>query len=328
MEITVVGSGRWGSAVAIYCCNIGHKVNLFCTREKGYYFIKKNGYSQHLKEYPFTKSLQLLSNQDSLPTNNELVIFSIPVPFFRDCLDNLKGITAKQILLTINKGIEQKSLKLPYKILEEYYPNNKVAHLGGPCFPSGLLEKKPVAETLACLNKDIGAYLQKNLSSTYFRIYKSLDIKGTSFLGAIKNVFAIIAGIIEGLQLGEEALAILITRGIYETKKFCKILQIPEITLYGMSGLGDLVLTCYAKTSSQNRKFGYEISKKPVDQVISSLNGKIAEGYFTTKALYSIAKNNSIDAPLTNAAYQVLYQKVPILKAIQQLIARPLKSED
>ncbi len=330
MNIVVSGSGRWGSAMACYCSQIGHQTSLVCSRKSSYQFIVKHQYSSHLKNFILPPQIQLLPPQAALPPDTELIIFATPIPFFREQLQTIKEVKKEQILMSINKGIEQTTLLFATDILAEFFPQNTLAHLGGPCFPEGLLlAGKPAAETLACQNKKIGKMLQLELSSLWFRIYQSTDLKGTCFLGAVKNTFAIIAGVIESKKLGEEALAILITRGIYEIKKLCRVLQITEASLYGLSGLGDLALTCYAQASSQNKNFGIQIGTgKSTKQIRQEWGGKICEGYFTTKALFQLAQKHQIDTPLIEAVYLVLYKNLSIEETLQALLARPLKFED
>ena len=329
MQISVFGSGRWGCSIALYCHTIGHKVTVHCSRESSYNFIKQNNYSSHLPDYKFPQDLQVINNSAPIPQSCQLAIFAIPTPFFRKYLENIKGL-GKQILLTVNKGIEQKNFKTPPEILKEFFPDNVIAHLGGPCFPNALLKNgNPAAETLACEDQVISKKLQKELSSKWFRIYQSQDLKGTAFLGALKNIFAIIAGIIQGYQLGEEAMSILITRGIVEIKRIHETLNLPINSIYGLSGLGDLTLTCYSQSSSQNKNFGYQIGKgENLDSIIEKMQGKIAEGYYTTKAVFDIIQNNKINAPLIETLYRILYQKMPLNEALHNLITRPLQIEN
>lgn len=329
MNIVVCGSGRWGSAMACYCAKIGHQTSLICASNRSYQYIKKNGYSRYLPDFSLLPAIQIIAPETPIKSSIELVIFATPVPFFRSFLQKISGIQKTQILMTINKGIEQDSLLSPSDILAEFFPQNILAHLGGPCFPEGLLlDTKPAAETLACTQEEVGKKLQKELSSQWFRIYQNTDLRGVCFLGAMKNTFAIIAGIIEGKDLGEEALAILITRGIYEMKKICKILQIVETSLYGLSGLGDLVLTCYSRRNSQNKNFGVELGRgKSCKQIQQEWGGKVCEGYFTTKTLFQIIQKNKIESPLIEALYGVLYLDISIAHALDTLTTRPLKFE-
>ena len=330
MIILVSGSGRWGTSVALYCAKIKHQVALLCSRNDSYQFIKKNGYSPHLPNFPIPKSVCVLPSSEAVPANTELIIFSNPIPYFRKKLESLKGIENKHILITVNKGIEAESLLTAPEIVKKFFPKNTLAHLGGPCFPEGLLlDYKPAAETLACEDRAVGEKLQQELNSLWFRIYISEDLKGIAFLGAMKNVFAIIAGIIQGCELGEEAMSFFITRGMSEAKKLCYALKIKENTIYGLSGLGDLVLTCYSEKNSQNKNFGIQLGLgNSIEETIKKMGNKVAEGFYTTKALYQIAEKYSIEVPIIKTAYQTFYEGLPIQKALQILLNRPLKTED
>ena len=330
MKILVSGSGRWGTSIALYCNKIKHQVRLLCSRDESYQFIKKNSYSPHLPDFPIPKSIHILHPSETVASDTELIIFSNPISFFRKKLENINGIQPHHILITINKGIEKNTLLSAPEIMQEFFSKNTLAHLGGPCFPEGLLlDEKPAAETLACENKVIGKKLQKELNSLWFRVYLSQDLKGIAFLGAMKNVFAIVAGIIQSYNLGEEAMSFFITRGMSEAKKICQALKIKENTLYGLSGLGDIVLTCYSQKNSQNKNFGIQLGLgKKIEETIKKMGGKVVEGYPTTEALYRLTEKHSIDAPIIKTAYQTFYKGLPIQKALQILLSRPLKIED
>ncbi len=330
MKILVSGSGRWGTSMALYCDKIKHQVSLLCSRSDGYQLIKDNNYSPYLPNFSIPKSICILPNSETVPSDTELIIFSNPMPYFRKRLESIKGIQPHHILITVNKGIETENLLSAPDIVKKIFPKNILAHLGGPCFPEGLLlDNKPAAETLACEDKAIGEKLQQELNSLWFRVYLSQDLKGTAFLGAIKNVFAIVAGIIQGYELGEEAMSFLITRALSETKKICQVLGIQEKSLYGLSGLGDLILTCYSQKNSQNKNFGIQLGQgNTVEETIKKMGNKVAEGYHTTKALYLISEKHSIELPIIKTAYRTLYEGLPIQKALQVLLNRPLKVED
>ena len=327
MKINVCGSGRWGSAMALYCSQIKHQVCLSCSQEESYHFIKNKGYSKHLPQFSFLESIKILPPY-TISQSAELIIFAIPIPFFRDYLKKIQ-LSNKQVLMTINKGIEQDTMLLASDIVKDFFSKNSICHLGGPCFPEGLLTMgMPAAEILACEEEKVGKKLQVALSSQWFRLYLSKNLKEICFLGAIKNVFAIISGIIEEKKLGEEALSILVTRGIYEIRKIFLALGFQDTSIYGLSGLGDLVLTCYSQKSSQNKNFGIELGKgKNIQQIQKEQKGKICEGVFTTKALFQLVKKHNVDAPFVEALYKVLYQNHSIEKSIYNLISRPLKNE-
>ena len=145
----------------------------------------------------------------------------------------------------------------------------------------------------------------------------------------MKNVFAIVAGIIQGCDLGEEAMSFFITRGMSEAKKLCQALKIEENTLYGLSGLGDVVLTCYSQKNSQNKNFGIQLGLgQRIEDTIKKMGDKVAEGYPTTEALYRLTEKYSIETPIIKTAYQTFYKGLPIQKALQILLNRPLKIED
>ncbi|MDT8445916.1 MAG: NAD(P)H-dependent glycerol-3-phosphate dehydrogenase [bacterium] len=328
-KVTVLGSGRWGTAMAIFLARKGYEVTLWCFLESEYHQLKTTGTAPNLPGYQVEGRLSFELDRNRSVEGAEVVVVSTPVPFLRATLDGLE-LNSEQILVTINKGIEQNSLSTVPEIIREYFPRNPLAHLGGPCFPEGLLSaQSPAAETLACEDDRVGLLLQHFFSAPGFRVYRSLDLKGVAILGALKNVYAVIAGIAVGRGMFEEAVAVIVTRGLAEMKRLCEMMGISLETLYGLSGLGDLVLTCYSQASSHNKNFGLRLGRgESTEEILASMSGTVAEGYYTTKAVHQFAVEHGLDLPLCTTAYQVIYQGQPIDEALSELMDRPLKIED
>ncbi len=334
LKVTVCGAGRWGTAMAIYLSRQqGVKVRLQCHLEAEYQSLKEKRFAPNLPGFSTGGLVEPILDLQAALSGADLIVLSTPVAFLRSLLEKVKAtgdLRESVVLVTINKGIERASLATVPEVVRAYFPHNPLAHLGGPCFPEGLLnENSPAAETLACEDDSIGAELQALFSSPGFRVYRSKELKGVALLGALKNVYAIIAGIADGMGMHEEATAVLLTRGLTEMRRFCEKLSIPLETLYGLSGLGDLALTCYSLKSSHNKNFGRRLGQgESVEQVLTSMQGEVAEGYYTTQSAWGLAQELGLDMPLAQMAYEIIYEGKSTGKALRELMSRPLKSED
>ncbi|NQU64182.1 MAG: NAD(P)H-dependent glycerol-3-phosphate dehydrogenase [SAR324 cluster bacterium] len=329
-RITILGAGRWGTAMAIFLSRKGLDVTLQCHLKEEYEQLIKTDSAPNLPGFSCGGKIRFDLDLNRSIAAAQIVIIAIPVAFMRNVLKQIEQLLPDAVLLSINKGIERESLKTVPEVVVEYFPNHSIAHLGGPCFPEGLLsETTPVAETLACENEELGLRLQKTFSSPSFRVYRSFDLKGVALLGALKNIYAIIAGVADGLGMCEEVTSVLVTRGLAEMKRFCQHMNISLDTLYGLSGLGDLALTCYSPKSSHNKNFGKRLGKgETVTEILATMGGTIAEGYFTTKAVWDISQKKQIDLPLCDGIYQVIYNNKSLIESLKSLMTRPLKVED
>lgn len=329
-NVSVLGAGRWGTAMAIYLSRKGLNVTLQCHLQSEYDQLIEKDVAPNLPNFTCDKKIAFEMDIDKAVQTADMIIIAIPVAFLRSTLKSISHIPENAVIVSINKGIERESLKTVPEIIEEFFPSHDLAHLGGPCFPDGLLSDTTlVAETLACKDSDLGLKLQKIFSTQSFRVYGSQDLKGVAVLGALKNVYAIIAGIAEGYGMYEEVISVIVTRGLSEMKRYCNKENISLETLYGLSGLGDLALTCYSPANSHNKNFGLKMGQGMTTQeIIDSMNGTVAEGYYTTKAIFDISQKLEIDLPLCTMAYQAIYKSKPIKACLQELMSRPLKLED
>jgi len=329
-KVTVLGAGRWGTAMSIFLSRKGLDVTLQCHLEQEYNQLNQTDTAPNLPGFSCEGKIAFELDLNRSLENAQIVIVAVPVAFMRSVLERIPRLPPEAVIISINKGIERESLKTVPDIIKEYFPEQGLAHLGGPCFPEGLLsEITPAAETLACEDEELGIGLQRLFAGPSFRVYRSFDIRGVAMLGALKNIYAIIAGVAEGLGMHEEVTAVLVTRGLAEMKRFCQKMNISLDTLYGLSGLGDLALTCYSPKSSHNKNFGIRLGKgEKVNDILISMRGTVAEGYYTTKAVWQIAKQQNIDLPLCNGIYQVIYENKSLDESLMQLMTRPLKIED
>jgi len=329
-RITVLGAGRWGTAMAIFLSRKGFSVTLQCYLKEEFDKLVSTDRAPNLPGFSCEGKIKFELDLNKSLQNAQIVIIAIPVAFMKSVLAKIENLSADTVIVSINKGIERESLKTVPELIREFFPNQPLAHLGGPCFPEGLLSNStPAAETLACEDDKIGLELQNMFSSPTFRVYRSNDLKGVALLGALKNIYAIIAGVADGLGMYEEVIAVLVTRGLAEMKRFCQQMDISLDTLYGLSGLGDLALTCYSPKSSHNKNFGKRIGKgETIAEILSTMDGTVAEGYYTTKAVWDISKKMDIELPLCAGIYNIIYENRSIEESLFELMTRPLKVED
>jgi len=260
---------------------------------------------------------------------NEVIIIAIPVKYIRSSLKKIKAqeVSFKnKIFVSVSKGIEAKSLKRVSQIIKEELGTSRTAVLSGPNISKEVLGGVPSAAILACKSKNFGKKLQALFTNPVFRVYLRGDIAGVELGGALKNIIAIACGISDGLGFGANTKAALVTRGLTEITRLGKNLGAVPSTFWGISGLGDLVTTCFSPYS-RNRSVGEQIGKgKKLTEIISKMN-MVAEGVETVQSAYLLSKKLNIDMPITREVYNVLYKDKSPQKAVADLMARPLKTE-
>jgi len=229
--------------------------------------------------------------------------------------------------LSVTKGMEIDSLlTMEGVVREEMGVELPYAVLSGPSFAREVAQKQPTAVTIASRQREVALYLQRLFSAPYFRIYSSHDITGVELGGALKNIFAIGTGIIEGMGLGDNPRAALITRGLAEMTRLGTRLGANPMTITGLAGLGDLILTCTG-TQSRNFQVGVRLGKgETLSQILASMT-MVAEGVKTSRAVHLLAQRLGVEMPLVDAVYKILYEDLPPREAIKKLMARELKDE-
>jgi glycerol-3-phosphate dehydrogenase (NAD(P)+) len=229
-------------------------------------------------------------------------------------------------LVLCAKGLEQSSGKLLGEVVSEAMPRARLAVLSGPSFASDVALGRPAALTLACAEEQLGTQLVDALGYRQFRLYRSSDVVGTQLGGAVKNVLAIAAGIVEGKALGASAHAALVTRGFAELRRFGGVLGARPETLMGLSGLGDLLLTC-GSPQSRNMSLGRALGQGQLLDAILGGRRSVAEGVFTAAAVAKVAAERGIDMPISQAVHSIVAGKLTVDAAIEELLSRPFKAE-
>jgi glycerol-3-phosphate dehydrogenase (NAD(P)+) len=323
--IGIVGGGAWGTALAQAAAAAGRDVILWM-RDPGLAVIVEESRINacYLPEVRLDDRIRITASADELRAAGS-ALFVVPAQAMRDAVKTLSPHLAADAPLVISaKGIERGSGLFLSDIVTELRPAAPVAVLSGPSFAADVARGLPTAVTLACREGAQASALAACLSGPTFRVYHTSDVRGVEIGGAAKNVLAIACGIVQGRGLGESAKAALAARGFAELMRFAHACGARAETLMGLSGLGDVVLTC-ASVQSRNFAFGERLGRGvPLDE---ASGGKLVEGAFTASALVGLARAASVDMPISEAVASVIEGGLSVDKAVGALMSRPLKAE-
>jgi len=325
-RIAVLGGGAWGTALANVAARAGRKVTLW------EYDAANADELSRRRESKFLRGVRV---EDSIAVTRDLaeaaraeaLLLVVPAQAMRSVVKTLSGAMAPRTpIIACAKGIEHGTHKFMTEVISECAPNATPAILSGPSFAADVARGLPTAVTLAAHDETLAADLAKALASRTFRPYQSSDVRGVEIGGAAKNVLAIASGIVTGRGLGASASAALTTRGFAELVRFGRALGARTETMMGLSGLGDLILTC---SSPQSRNFSFGINLGKGDAV-KDIHGKtgLAEGAFTAPVLLEMARERNVDMPISSAVAAVLAGGMSVDEAIESLLARPIRSEE
>ena len=330
-NILVLGSGAWGTAVADLIANNTKKnIYLWAYEEEVARSISTN--YQNKKYMPGKKLNKNILADIKLPNLHFKIIFVV-IPsqfifsFFKDFKNHFEKFNKdKHNFVICSKGIDLQRKKLLSEVVKEFFPKSNIAILSGPSFANDVLNRKPTAVTLATKSSKLAKILVDLLSNNYFRVYVSKDIIGVQINGAMKNVLAIAAGMTEGLNLGENARAAILARGIKEITRLVQAVGGKKDTVLGMSGVGDIILTCVSK-SSRNYNFGVMLGKGKKIKDIINKEKHTTEGVENIKVVYFLKKKHNIQMPILEAVYKILVKGYHFNKVINSLLARPLTND-
>ena len=317
----IVGAGAFGTALACVLGSAGHPVKLWGRDQKAVSEInEKRTNAKYLPECRIPPAVEATSDLGDLDGVSHLLM-ALPAPALAGFLSR-NGIPANGVPVVLcAKGIDPDGFRLQSETLAEFAPDLTAAVLTGPGFASELALGRPAAMTLACQNPLVGPRLQRDLSTSTLRLYLTRDVTGAQLGGAMKNVIAIACGMAIGSDLGESARAALMTRGWSEILRLGLALGSNEKTLAGLSGFGDLVLTC---TSDRSRNYAFGLA---LGMGVEPAKGVTVEGVRTARAVCGLAREHGIDTPVTDAIVQVLDGEGSISDALQALMSRPLRNE-
>ena len=319
MKLCIIGAGAFGSAMAVAQEKNFTSISLWSRTKLSTKNAENN--TKFLYRSKFPKNIQMTSTLTSALDMASVIMVCIPAQHVYDFLKNYQLLMPTIPIILCSKGIDEQSLLLQSQIVKHFLPKNKIAILTGPSFASEVAIGLPTALTLATSDYSIGTYLQKLLSTQSLRLYSSNDIVGAQVGGSLKNVIAIGCGMVKGANLGESARTALMTRGLSEIIHLGIAMGGNLNTFYGLSGLGDLALTCSSK-KSRNFLLGFNFSKN----IIKKSNSTV-EGIKTASAAYKLATKLNVDVPIIQMVDHVMKNKVSLNDSIKDLLSRPLKKE-
>ncbi|MDO8461522.1 MAG: NAD(P)H-dependent glycerol-3-phosphate dehydrogenase [Deltaproteobacteria bacterium] len=330
-KISVIGGGAWGTALAQHLARNGHFVHLWVMEEEVVQSVNRRHTNDlYLPGIRLHKKVVASRSLEECCAGSQLLVFATPAQHLRSVLQKIRPLLKpKMILVSVSKGIETKSGKLLAEIYEDLLPRalyRRLAFLSGPSFAREVALGQPTAVTVAALSPQVGRTVQHFFGAPFFRVYTSDDIIGVELGGAIKNVIAIAAGIVDGLGFGYSSRAGMMTRALHEMTRLGIRMGASPLTFMGLSGLGDMILTCTGDLS-RNRTVGLELGKgKKLGAILKSMKA-VSEGVPTAVAVHKLSRRYKVEMPICEQVYQILYKGKSPRRALQELTARPLKRE-
>lgn len=327
-KIGVLGGGSWGTSLAILLAKKGNDVTIWLRDKEQVNSINET--KENKKYLPGIKLPDNISISSDLEETNykkDLILLSVPTHGIRQVLNSCKStIKKEQIILNVSKGIENQSLLRISQIVEEILPGNRYAVLSGPSHAEEVAKDMATTVVSASNYKNVAEYIQDLFITPSFRVYTNPDVTGVELGGALKNIIALAAGISDGLDCGDNTKAALMTRGIFEMAKLGVKVGAKSETFSGLSGIGDLIVTC-TSMHSRNRRAGILIGQGMQVEEATKKIGMVVEGIKTTKSAFYLSKEYNIDMPITEELYNVLYNGKNVENSVSNLMLRDKKHE-
>lgn len=328
MKISVMGAGSWGMALAALLDKNKHEVTLWSWHQADLDEIKASGtVATKLPQAKLSPHIKLEGDLAKACDRADMIVIALPFAAVRENLKRLQALLSKdQILVHVSKGIEQHSLKTLDDISLEYFPHNPTAILSGPSHAEEVVRELPTSVVVASRDNDLIVKLQDVFANSCFRVYGTNDVKGVELGAAVKNVIALAAGISDGLGFGDNAKAALITRGMAEIRRLGQAMGAEDYTFTGLSGMGDLIVTCTSQ-HSRNRRAGYLIGQgHSADRAIAEV-GMVVEGFYSALACKELADKYQIEMPIVDQMNLVLFKNKNPRQAVEDLMLRDKKFE-
>ena len=330
-KIAVVGAGSWGTAIADLLACKGYPVSLWAFEKEVKEHIEKFHENKiFLPHHKLSAHISASNDLVEVVSGKNLVVVVVPSHVMRNVTQKMAGhLSANLILISASKGIEQKTHLTMSGVIKENLRDldqGRLAVISGPSFAREVAQKIPTSVTVACTNSEVAALVQHLFATPYFRVYSSDDIVGVELGGSVKNVIAIAAGILDGLGLGLNTRAALMTRGMTEIRRLGLNLGANPRTFTGLAGFGDLVLTCTGNLS-RNYTVGIKLGRgKKLPEILAETQ-MVAEGVKTAKSVYNFSRKLGVEMPICHEVYRILYEGLAPKEAIHRLMTRSLKQE-
>lgn len=330
MKLTVLGAGCWGLTLAWLLTGNFDEITVWGRAQDLTEELIKNKHCSKPLEVQLADKVEITSDLKSAIAGAEIILSVVATSGTRDVCEHLKnaGIKPEQILVNASKGIELPSLKRMSEVIRDVLPEQKLVTLSGPTLAKEVLQGKPTAASVACEDITTAEFVQKACTvPNKFRLYTNTDVIGVELGGSLKNVIAIASGFAKTMGLGDNCTGALLTRGMAEIVRVSLRLGANPSTLYGLSGMGDLIATC-SSPMSRNYTVGAMLARgKKIDDILAEL-GSVAEGVKTSRAICELARKLEIDAPVSNAIYEAVYTDITPEQLLAKLMNRKLKEEE
>lgn len=331
MRISVLGAGGWGTTLAILLYHNGHDVTLWEYKKQYAKVLNKSRENKiYLPGIKIPKEINIEYSLEESSTNKHMIVLAIPSQFVRGVLHQIRKYDfSDTTFVSVAKGIEKDTILTVSQIIKselKHLSESQIGVLSGPSHAEEVSRKIPTAVVAASNDENTAKHIQSTFITSYFRVYSSTDMLGVEYGGALKNVIALGAGIVDGAKFGDNTKAAIMTRGIAEISRLGIALGARPETFSGLSGMGDLIVTCMSK-HSRNRYVGEQIGKgKKLNDVLKSMK-MVAEGVETSKAVHKLSQEHKISTPICSAVYQILFEERDPIKVTYELMTRDMKPE-
>jgi len=326
-KISVVGSGSWGSALSVCLATNGNDVTLWSRNEETTKLLNETRVNtRYLPDVVMPNNI-IFTSEISKCTDAEIIILATPSHTIREVCKKLSpSVKSSQIIMCISKGFDEDTNQVLCDVIKEEIPNSVVAVMSGPSHAEEVSKGLPTTNVIACEDIKVAQFIQGIVISPDFRVYASDDVLGVELGGSLKNIIALASGISDGLGYGDNTKAALMTRGMAEIIRLGVAMGAKFETFSGLSGIGDLIVTC-TSIHSRNRRAGILIGQgKTVEEAQREVN-MVVEGVKATKCAYKLAKKYGVEMPITNELYKVIYENLPPKECVSSLMCREMKDE-
>jgi glycerol-3-phosphate dehydrogenase (NAD(P)+) len=329
-KVSVFGAGSWGTALSYVLAQNGHDLLLWTHRAEQAEEINNHTNNRYLKNIQLPETLKATADLKQTVEHSDVYVLAVPTKAIREVCANIKEhLNKKALFVHVSKGIEPDSLKRISEMIREEIPEQwieDVVVLSGPSHAEEVVLEHPTTVTAACENTKAAERIQDLFMNNYFRVYTNTDVIGVEIGGALKNIIALAVGITDGLGYGDNAKAALMTRGLAEIARLGVKMGATPLTFSGLSGVGDLIVTC-TSVHSRNWRAGNMLGKgKSIDEVLEEM-GMVVEGIRTTKAAYQLSQKHDVPMPITATLYAVLFENISTDEAVERLMGRMKKNE-
>ena len=325
-KICIIGSGSWGCALAIHTANLGHKVKIWSFTEEETNAINNEKKCIFLPMAKIPNNVYCTTDIKEAVEGTDIILHVTPSKFFRETVKKYKEYITNQPVIICSKGFEPSTLSLLSEVANEEIPNVKIGVFSGPSHAEEVSVGIPTAIVIASKSSDVQNMIQQEFMNENMRIYTSNDVKGVELGGALKNIIAFCAGAAAELGLGDNSFAALISRGLTEISRLGVAMGGEHDTFYGLSGLGDLIVTCLSE-HSRNRRAGRCIGRGLSVEETKKEIGMVIESIDNIEVAYQLSKKYNIEMPIVETVYNVLYNNLPPREAVTKLMTRDKKSE-